>query len=185
METRNNIKDETGFEEGQFPVRYSGVPLSSKKLSIQHYLPLINRIIRRNIHWSTRMLSYAGRIQLVKSIFCSIAQYWMQNFPLPKAVIKKIDALCRSFIWTGNAEVSRKFLVAWAKVCSPNDQAGIGLINMAVWNQVSLMKCLWNISSKSDNLWVKWIHTNHLKGKDILEAEVGNRWTGIIRKTLK
>ena len=31
---RSSIKESTGFDEGQLPVRYLGVPLTSKKLSI-------------------------------------------------------------------------------------------------------------------------------------------------------
>lgn len=109
-DSKNIIKASTGFEEGRFPVKYLGVPLSSKKINIQHYLPLIEKITSRVRHWSAKLLSYAGRVQLVKSIVCSITQYWMMNFPIPKAVLKKIDVVCRTFIWTGKIAASRKVL---------------------------------------------------------------------------
>ena len=35
-----------------------------------------------------------------------------KNFPLSKVVVKKIDSLCRTFIWTGKDEISRKSHVA-------------------------------------------------------------------------
>lgn len=62
------IKKITGFEHGSFPVRYLGVPLSSKRLNIQHYHPLIDKITTRVRHWTAKLLSYVGRIQLIKSI---------------------------------------------------------------------------------------------------------------------
>lgn len=86
--TRERIQAATGFEIGSLPVRYLGIPLSCKKLNIHHYLPLIDKITRRVHHWSVKLLSYAGRIQLIKSVICSIAQFWMLSFPMSKAVIK-------------------------------------------------------------------------------------------------
>lgn len=111
-ETMSSIKAVIGFDEGHFPVIYLGVPLSSKKINFLHYLPLIDKITGRIQHWSTKLLSYAGRVQLVRSIVCSVAQFWMLNFPLPKAIIKRIDAVCRSLIWNGKADVSKKSHVA-------------------------------------------------------------------------
>ncbi|KAL5190422.1 putative ribonuclease H protein [Glycine soja] len=107
------IKKITRFEEGTLPVRYLGVPLSCKKLNVHHYLPLVEKIVGRIRHWSSKLLSIAGRIQLVRSIITAIAQYWMSVFPIPKKVIQKIDSICRSFIWSGSVEVKRKSLVAW------------------------------------------------------------------------
>lgn len=152
--TRESIQNATGFEIGYLAVRYLGIPLSSKKLNLQHYLPLIDKITRRIHHWTAKLLSYAGRVQLIKSFICSIAQYWMLSFPLPKVVIKRIDAICRSFMWTSKADICKKSLVAWNRVCSPNHQGGLGLNNLHIWNQVTLLNCLWNICCKSDNLWI-------------------------------
>ena len=181
---RNKIRTRVGFAEGSFPIRYLGVPLSSKKLSLQHYLPLIAKITGRIHHWSTKLLSYAGRIQLVNSIICSITQYWMHNFPLPKCVLRKIDTICRTFVWTGRNDASHKSYVAWKNMCKPRKQGGLGIKNLTVWNQVALLKCLWNISNKSDSLWVKWIHKVYLKNCDVMEVSVGTSWTWTIRNIL-
>ncbi|KAH1253271.1 putative ribonuclease H protein [Glycine max] len=110
------IKKITRFEEGTLPVRYLGVPLSCKKLNVHHYLPLVEKIVGRIRHWSSKLLSIAGRIKLVRSIITAIAQYWMSVFPIPKKVIQKIDSICRSFIWSGSVEVKRKSLVAWKQL---------------------------------------------------------------------
>ncbi|XP_058739152.1 uncharacterized protein LOC131611042 [Vicia villosa] len=183
-ENRRLIQAITGFDEGKFPVRYLGVPLSSKKLSLNQYLPLVDKITSRIRHWSSKMLSYAGRVQLVRSVIGSITQYWMLNFPLPKSVLKQINTICRTFVWTGKSETSRKSLVAWHKVCSPRKQGGLGLLNLAIWNQVTLLKCLWNICNKSDSLWIRWIHKVYLKGKDVMEVEAGQSWTWIMKKVM-
>ena len=58
---------------------------------------LIDKIVDRAKHWSMRMLSYAGRLQLLKSISFAITNYWLQCIPLPKFVIKKINSICHTF----------------------------------------------------------------------------------------
>lgn len=69
-----------------------------------------------------------------------------------KLVVKKIDVIYRSFIWTGGHKISKKSIVAWKKVCSSNRRCGLNIIALDVWNQITAMKLLWNISRKSDNL---------------------------------
>lgn len=137
---------------GQLPIKYLGVPLTSKRLNIKHYLPLIDKIIGTVRHSSSRLLSYVGKIQLVHTIAFTISQYWMQCLPLSKFVIQNINNVCRSFIWTEGHEVKRKSLVVWKTICSSISQWGLNITNSEIWNQVAMLKCLWNIGKKSDNL---------------------------------
>ncbi|XP_058783911.1 uncharacterized protein LOC131658659 [Vicia villosa] len=111
-DTRDQIMNITGFNVGQLPFRYLGVPLSSKKLSLNYYLPLIDKILSKVHHWSTKLLSYAGRVQLVNAVSFAVANYLLQCFPIPKGVLKKINCICRVFVWTGGSALSRKSPIA-------------------------------------------------------------------------
>lgn len=111
QKTKEDIKKVTDFEEGTIPFRYLGIPLISKKFSIHNYMPLIDRIVSRLTHWSSRLLSYAGRIQLLKSVTFAIMNYWMQYLPFPKCVIHKIDVICRTFLWTGGIRAGKPSLL--------------------------------------------------------------------------
>jgi hypothetical protein len=77
------IKKITSFAEGSLPFRYLGIPLTSKKLSIHHYMPLVDRIVERIRNWSAKLLSHAGRLQLIASVTFAVANFWMQCLPLP------------------------------------------------------------------------------------------------------
>lgn len=70
------------------------------------------KITERVNCWSARMLSYSGRIQLIKSVLFGIQIYWAQIFLLPKKIMKMIKTICRTFIWTGSNAISRKALIA-------------------------------------------------------------------------
>ncbi|CAK8564283.1 unnamed protein product [Lathyrus sativus] len=109
----------------------------------------------------------------------------MQCLPLPKVVIRKIESICRSFIWTSKNAISRKCPVAWNHTCCPTAQGGLNLLNLQVWNNVLLLKCLWNLCNKTVNLWVKWIHTHYLKEKSVLNYEIKAYNSWIVRGILK
>ncbi|CAI8583103.1 unnamed protein product [Vicia faba] len=163
----------------------TGVPLTCKKLAICHYMVLVDKIVARIRHWSVNFLSYAGRLQLIKSISFAMANYWLLCFPLPKFVIKKIDSICRSFLWTGKDTLSNKSLVAWVDVCNLVKQGGLGVINLAFWNKCTMLKLLWNICKKGDNLWVKWIHSYYIKNHDIMKVKPKRNNTWVMRKVLE
>lgn len=65
-------------------------------------------------------------------------------------------------------------------------QGGLQITNLQCWNSALLVKCLWNLSGKADNLWVQWVNYYYLKGKDIMEyeGEIHNNWMfrGILKQ---
>ncbi|XP_022856163.1 uncharacterized protein LOC111377318 [Olea europaea var. sylvestris] len=65
----------------------------------------------------------------------------------------KIISLCRNFLWG-----SKKSLVAWNQICLPKHEEGLGFRNIKSWNVALLSKTLWNIHSRKDTLWIKWIN---------------------------
>ncbi|KAM6563624.1 hypothetical protein CsatB_023622 [Cannabis sativa] len=56
---------------------------------------------------------------------------------------------------------------SWEKVCLPKKLGGIGFREGKKWNIALMVKYLWAISSKHDNLWVRWIDAIYLKGQSI------------------
>ncbi|XP_058734106.1 uncharacterized protein LOC131605815 [Vicia villosa] len=174
----------TGFADGKFPVRYLGIPLDSKKLNANHYMPLIDKVMARIRHWTAKLLSIAGRIQLVKSTLTAIAQFWMASLPFPASIIQKLESMCRSYIWAGSSSLSKKSPVAWKRVCTPIKQGGLSILNLQVWNLVAALKCLWKISMKENNLRVKWIHSYYLKGRDVLSDIQNTNCTWITKSIM-
>lgn len=148
-------------------------------------MPLIDRIVARIQHWTAKVLSYAGRKQLIKSVLFAITSYWMHIFPIPKKVLKHIEAVCRSFLWTGKEEPSKRALVAWEKVCDPQGAGGLNITSLLEWNIATMAKLLWNIHAKADKLWVQWVHMYFLKGANILEYQPTNSCSWILKGIFK
>ena len=79
-----------GFQLGTLLVRYLGVPLISTKLSSSDYKVLVEKIVARIRSWTSKCLSYAGRLQLMISILSSFHIYWSILFILPKKITNRI-----------------------------------------------------------------------------------------------
>ena len=56
--------------------------------------------------------------------------------------------------------------VAWGFVCKPKAKGGLGIRQLEAWNNVTSSRYVWDISSKKDNLQVKWVDHKHLKKID-------------------
>lgn len=87
-----------GFTPGKFPIRYLGLPLTSRKLKISEYAPLMTKITTRLLSWSAKLLSFSGRLKLLKTVIFGIVTFWISAFILPKGCIKSIESLCSRFL---------------------------------------------------------------------------------------
>lgn len=51
-------------------------------------------------------------------------------------------------------------------VCLPKEEGGLGFRNLTAWNKALLSKIIWNIQSKADSLWIRWVHSEILDHRD-------------------
>jgi hypothetical protein len=84
-----------------FPCRYQGLPLHSKKLRKIDFLSLIDKVGTKPSSWKGKLMSKAARAQLVKSVSTAVVTYQATVFNLLKWLIKMIDKLRRNFFWKG------------------------------------------------------------------------------------
>lgn len=167
-----------GFPSGNFPIRYLGLPLMSRKLKIAEYAPLMTKINRSFHSWSAKLFSFAGRLQLLKTVIFGMVNFWMSAFLLPKGCIKSIESLCIRFLWSGNTDKKGIAKLAWTTVCLPKIEGGLGLRNLSTWNQVLCLKFIWILLSKTPSLWADWHWSIHLQNKSFwaVEVSVNDSW---------
>ncbi|XP_055808322.1 uncharacterized protein LOC129876867 [Solanum dulcamara] len=181
---KETILHQFQFNYGEFPFKYLGIPLSTKKLSLMQWTPLVNKIIARITSWTAKKLSYAGRMQLVQSVLFGIQAYWSQLFIIPTKVLKLIEAYCRSFIWSSTNTITKRALIAWEKMCLPKSAGGMRLINIHLWNQVAIAKTYWDLAHKTDKLWIRWIHSYYIKSHIVFNVSIPQQASWMIRKIL-
>ena len=101
----------------------------------------------------------------------SIQVYWASVFKLPKVVVRDLEKLFKGFMWSNGDLQKGKAKVAWKDICQPKQNGGLGLKPLEQWNDALLVKHLWNVASGKDSLWVKWIYSAKLKGKNVWEVQ--------------
>ncbi|CAN1278623.1 Putative ribonuclease H protein At1g65750 [Linum perenne] len=117
----NHMCSFTGFKLGSLLVRYLGLPLIASKLSLRDCHSLIQKITMRIRGWSTKTLSFAGRLHLINAVLLSLSQFWMSVFPLPLSVIKRVQQLCASYLLGGGGGGGGG-KVAWSDVTFPKQE---------------------------------------------------------------
>lgn len=152
-----------GFIIEAVPFKYLEIPLSTKKLTLLQWQPLIDKIIASISSWTAKKLFYAMRVQLVQLVLIGIQAYQSQIFPIPSKVLKAIDAYRRSYIWSSTNTNTKRTLVAWENMCLPLSAGGLNLINMSIWNKVAIAKTCQDLAHKIDKLQIRWIHSCYIK----------------------
>lgn len=72
---------------------------------------LVTKVSARIDSWLVKNLSFAGRLQLISSVLCSLQVFWSHVVILPKKVIHVLEQKFNRFLWCG--QDTSKAKVAW------------------------------------------------------------------------
>uniref|UniRef100_A0A803P1B2 Reverse transcriptase n=1 Tax=Cannabis sativa TaxID=3483 RepID=A0A803P1B2_CANSA len=126
------------------------------------------------IEEASKNLSFARRAQLIHSVLLGIRNFWMSLFILPQKVTAPIYKSYRDFLCGMKGNRSKLHLSSWEKVCLPKNRGGLGFRKGRKWNEALIAKFLWAVSSKQDNLWVRWIHAIYIKDNNLWTMPIKN-----------
>ena len=174
-----------GFPMGTTPFKYLGIPLITTKLCLGDCSPLVDRVVSRIQSWENKMLSYAGRLQLIKSVLCSLQVYWASHLFLPKSVLILIEQKLRCFLWSGRCTGHYTPKVAWDVVCSPTNEGGLGVKSLLIWNKALMARHIWILITDDSSLWSSWIKVNFLRGNSFWTVSTPQICSWNWRKLLK
>ncbi|CAH9084953.1 unnamed protein product [Cuscuta europaea] len=171
------ILDLVDFDRGAFSVRYLSIPLAPLKISVAQYAPLLDTVNDFLSTWNTKTISYAGKLELIRSVIQGVQSFWLQVFPVPQTILDRIVSICRIFLWGG------KFTkVAWDDICLPKEEGGLGIHNAKIWNHALLARTLWDVHLKKDTLWVRWVNGVYLKGRTVWDFVLHTRDSWLMKR---
>ncbi|XP_074305237.1 uncharacterized protein LOC141640287 [Silene latifolia] len=125
--TVNNTLQVSGFKSENLPFKYLGIPMSSKKLTKNEGMKLLDKLVARIRGWGIRHLSYAGRLTLVSSVLSTLHTYWVNIFLIPNGILNRVNAICRNFLWAGKSDYGKAPAISWDTCCAPKSKGGLGL----------------------------------------------------------
>jgi hypothetical protein len=134
-----------GCGQGQFPIRYLGILIHYRRLTIVEW-KIVEEILQKQLSsWKGKLLSLEGRLVLINSVLTNMVLYMIYFFLLPKGVLHKLDYYRSRFFWQGDSEKKKCQLVKWSIVCRPKDQGGLEVHDLEVKNSALLGKWLFKL----------------------------------------
>lgn len=145
------------------------------------YEPLTTKIKNCLLSWTSKALSYAGRLVLIKSVIASITNFWCAAFCLPQACIDDIESMCSAFLWSGSPNITSRAKIAWEDVCCPREEGGLGIRRVKDVSTVFMLKLIWHTAS----LWVSWVRHYLLRDAVLWDAKDTGLGSWVWRKLLR
>ena len=86
-----------GCQVQEFPIKYLGLPLSTRAIPKQHYQSMVEAVARKLPPCHGSLMARSGRLVWIKSVLRSVPIYAMMAENLPGWARKEIDSICRKF----------------------------------------------------------------------------------------
>lgn len=80
-----------GIPIGRIPFTYMGVPIFRGRPQASYFQPIVDKIRVRLSSWMGSILSMAGRLQLLKSVFNSMLVYNFQVYEWPISLLRRLE----------------------------------------------------------------------------------------------
>ncbi|XP_024178419.1 uncharacterized protein LOC112184393 [Rosa chinensis] len=104
-----------GFKRGVTPFTYLGVRIFRGKPRRIHLQALADKAKSKLAGWKGKLLSMAGRVQLVQSVFQSMLLHTFTVYIWPSSLIKHLAVCAPNFIWSGDLAIRKMVTVPWSQ----------------------------------------------------------------------
>jgi hypothetical protein len=99
------VQDSMTCNVVEFSCKYLGLPLSTKKLSKNNFLSLIDKIVDYLPGWKAALMHPIGRVALIRVVLTAVPIHHFITVQCPKWVHKAINKINMAFLWKGRREV--------------------------------------------------------------------------------
>ncbi|GMI94762.1 hypothetical protein HRI_003145500 [Hibiscus trionum] len=167
------------------PCTYLGLPLGCSKNSVALSAPVVEKFKKRMAGWKAKLMSFSGRIVLVKSVLSNLPVYYMSLFEMPATIFDQLNKMIAKFLW-GSPERRTIHWLNWKVLCKPKCKGGLGLMDMKLKNRVLLNKWIWRFGAETESFWRKVLQAKYEKNSTCLmplNLSRSNKswiWRGII-----
>lgn len=117
-----------------------------------YFEEFIRKITRRILAWQSRLLSFGGKLILVRHALHSMPIYLLSTMNPTTTIIKKIHQIMAIFFCENNGE-QRRYWASWDTLCFPIEEGGLGLRSLFDMNKAMMIKLWWKFRTDVGTLW--------------------------------
>lgn len=99
---------------GKIPFIYLGLPVGGNMGRIDNWKPVVEKVRNKLTRWKAKVMSFGGRLTLVRSVLGSIPLYYFSLFRAPVSVSKTLERIRRNFFWGGRGDLEN-YKYGWVK----------------------------------------------------------------------
>jgi len=140
-------------KKGEFPLKYLGVPLHHSKLRKDDIQPIVDKVVKRIVGWKGKLLSYGGRLVLLKSCLASIPIYLLSIIKFPIWAIEMINSQMAHFFWDNSEERHKYHLARWPMITQKKEFGGLGVPDLRTLNICLLASWIQRYHLHNNALW--------------------------------
>lgn len=164
-----------GLPRRFFLFTYLGVPIFYGRVKSMYFEFLVDKVRHALEGWNARVLSFGGRITLIKSVLQSCPTYILSSFVVPKSILHRLESLMAQFLWNARGEV-RAHWVNWRSICYLTSEGGLGFRRLEEINETLHAKLLW-LRLSGDSLWAHFVRSEYMVGdQPIIRANASPLW---------
>lgn len=171
MDKQEEIKGKLGVTKDIGDSKYLGLPslVGRSKKKVFRYLK--EKVIKKIEGWSTKLLSRAGKLVMLKNVLQAIPAYAMSCFMLPKSICEEIQIVMNAFWWQNNS-ASKKGIrwLSWQKMCMTKSRGGLGFRDIKGFNIALLSKQCWKLIKEPESLMARVLKARYYPNNHFLQA---------------
>lgn len=152
QEVRDQMKSIMGIEKEGGVGKYLGLPEHFGRKKKDLFASVVDRIHQRAASWSSKFLSTAGKMIMVKSVLAPMSSHPMSCFKLPQSICSNIQSTLTRFWWDAEPGKKKISWISWDKMAQPKRKGGLGFKDVTSFNDALLAKIGWRILEKPDSL---------------------------------
>jgi len=137
------------------PFRYLGIcwGVEGNYRRKQFWEPIVNKIKNKLNRRKGKVLSFAGRVCLLKLFFTYVPLYYMSLFKMSISINEEVMKIQRKFIWGWGAKGRNIAWVKWTTICKSKREWGLGIKNIKLFNEALLARRKWRLGIEEKGLW--------------------------------
>lgn len=172
QETRNLMKATLGIVKEGGMGKYLGFPELFGRRKKDLFASIVDRIQQRAASWSSKFLSTAGKMIMVKSVLSPMSSHTMSCFKLPQSICLNIQSTLTRFWWDSEPGKKKVSWISWDKMAKPKRKRGLGFKDVFSFNDALLAKIGWRILKNPTCLLARCLLGKYCKNTSFLDCKV-------------